>query len=135
MNSIAQPNMKQQCQAKPSLSAFILKSGGKVWNKPPINVIAGASDLRLEIFAAGIDRENIEVQVEHMRLTVKFKKSIQVAENVCIIRSEYQPNNCEISFTVAQQYDLTAATTRLSNGILHITIPVREKHVSQIEVH
>ncbi len=132
--STAEPTLRQKSTAKPALNTFSLESRGRTWNKPPMNVSVGESELRLDIFAAGIDRENIEVRIAQSRLIIEFVKTEHNFENKRLVRREYQSNNCKISFTIAQQYDLNAATTRLINGILHITIPVSEKHVRQIEV-
>lgn len=104
--------------------------GGGLW-QPAINAFRCGSSLRVCVDLAGVDREEIEVQVEPHRLWIRGVRSApepwcgeDAARQVLALEIDSGPFSRELKLPVAVKVDEVTAQQR--QGLLWIELPIAE---------
>ncbi|MEM7414388.1 MAG: Hsp20/alpha crystallin family protein [Gemmatimonadota bacterium] len=100
-----------------------VRSGG--WS-PAISVVEGADALELSAELPGLKEEDVNIELEHNRLTISGEKTEARSEDdegrkVHVFERSY--GSFKRSFTLPRTIDSDAISARYENGVLHITLP------------
>jgi HSP20 family protein len=89
----------------------------------PVNIIEAPDKYEVKLVAPGFGKEDFEVKLEKDLLTVSanYKKQ-ESADNVKLIRSEYNAESFNRSFTLSDQVDIENISAEYLNGILVLTL-------------
>ncbi|OAJ53503.1 heat-shock protein Hsp20 [Paraburkholderia ginsengiterrae] len=93
----------------------------------PIKIDVAESDTAYSVKAElpGIDRNNIDVQIEGSAVTInaKVERSKEQKEGERVIRRERYSGSFSRSFTLASVIDECKATAEYKDGVLSLTLP------------
>ena len=97
---------------------------------PPVNINETENGFNIDIMVPGLNKEDIKLQVKENILTISYEKQEAAqAENVKVLRSEFNINSFKRSFTLGKKVDAKNIQASMNNGILSIQLPkkVEEK--------
>jgi len=103
---------------------------------PAVNITESESGYRIEAEVPGVKREDVQVTVEHGKLTIqgdrKFESS---AENDTLHRLERSEGTFLRNFRIPDDADPDSVKAGFKNGVLSVLIPKSESSkLKQIEV-
>ena len=108
---------------------FLVPSQGKS-TVPATNIEETDNSFKLEMAIPGMNKEDINVEVENGMLTVSAEKEDTTEESEKnYTRKEYSYSSFKRSFTLPDNVSDTV-TANYKNGVLHITLPKKEIEVS-----
>ena len=112
-----------------SLSDFVSKS--LVQSQPLVNIIKNESDFVLEIAVPGFSKKDIDIHVKEDKLTIaaieeEVKDGSEKTEPN-FTKREFHYDGFKRSFTLPENIDLENIKANFTNGILKITLPLKEK--------
>jgi HSP20 family protein len=101
------------------------------WNttagSPAVNIHETKDGFHLELNAAGLNKEDIKVNIENGLLTVSFeKKEESKSDEYKTIRREFGYRSFTRSFNLDDQVDADNVQAKYENGILKLFLPKRE---------
>jgi HSP20 family protein len=108
---------------------FINESGLYCGNQslPAINVLESDDEYKIEIAAAGLQKDDFSIEFNNGRLTVSAKKS-EEAENKKYVKREFNYAGFSRTFSVPKQkVEDGKITASYENGVLNILLPKREE--------
>ena len=95
---------------------------------PAANVTETPSSYILEVVAPGRNKEDFQVNVEKVLLTVSYEKKEQAqTEGVKHIRREFTLKSIKRSFSLDEKVDAANIQAKYENGILKIELPKKEE--------
>lgn len=93
---------------------------------PAIDVVENDERVVISVELAGLDREDVNVDVDDMRLTVSGERASLVDEN-SLRRSERPHGRFSRSFALPETIDVEKISARMERGVLEIALPKREE--------
>jgi len=103
---------------------------------PPINVGATAEQVDIYLFAAGLDRETLDISIQQNLLTVAGERKAPAAKDVSYYRKERVDGAFRRVITLPEDVDPERVDAHYRDGILHIRVQRREAaRPRQIEVN
>jgi len=95
--------------------------------QPPVNVKETETGYTLEVFAPGVHKEDLKLNINDKTLTIAFEqKEEQKQESEKWIRSEFKVRSFKRSFTLGDKIDTDKIAASFENGILHLVLPKKE---------
>ena len=95
----------------------------------PVNIRQTGKGYELELVAPGLRKEDFKVNVNGDLLTISFEQkeeNDQQNEKEGWLRKEYNLRSFTRSFNLDNSVDLNKATAKYSDGILHLSLPLKE---------
>ncbi|THU30425.1 Hsp20/alpha crystallin family protein [Niastella caeni] len=97
-------------------------------NLAPVNIYETAEGYQLELSVPGINKEDINVNVEKGLLAISYdKKEENKQEGYKTIRREFGHRSFKRTFTVADQVNVEAIQAKYENGILKLFLPKKDQ--------
>ena len=101
----------------------------KVRVEYPVDVIdLEDAGIGIEIAAVGIDRDDIEVQVDGSELRVKYDRDRQVPKEPKYISRGITRKKFDLGWRIGPKYDIKNIKVGLDKGLLKIHIPLSEEN-------
>ena len=104
------------------------QAGGQSWT-PPVNIYRAGDNLIIKIELPGVKWEDIHIQFEGGILTIEGEK---IEEHQQWVKLEFQYGRFRRSFQLPDRLLPDKIDARLRDGILELTIPIREKNRGRI---
>jgi|TARA_R100000049_G_C1955434_1_gene109057 molecular chaperone IbpA len=112
-----------------------LAAGSKLLpNYPPYNVIRDGDNYTIEVALAGIDKEDLEVEVQENTLRISYESSKKEEPEISVHKGIAQ-RSFKREFSLAEDVEVIAAV--LKNGLLEISLEriiPDEKKPKQIKI-
>lgn len=104
--------------------------------QPPVNISESEQTFNIEVLAAGINKEDIKLQVVDNLLTISYEKNEPAQEaKGKVLRHEFAVRSFKRSFTLGESVDAEKINASYENGILNVTLPKKEAvKPTQIEI-
>lgn len=112
---------------------FNESNGGESWTAvrlPRTNVHETDDAFLFTLEMPGLNRENVEINLEGDTLVIKGEKSEQ-SEDEGLVRREYQAARFERTFSVGNEIDRDKVKAKMENGILTVTLPKSAERVGR----
>jgi HSP20 family protein len=94
---------------------------------PPLNVFRQGDDLVVITELPGIDRDDVEVQVQGDRIRIAGKKAIQYQDGASLHRRERIAGTFDRSIAIPVEVDADRVQAEYRNGILALLLPRAER--------
>ena len=95
---------------------------------PAVNVVESEDELRIEVAAPGLKKENFKLSVNHNRLTISAAtETNQEDHHGKYTRREFNYGSFERTFTFPLSVDTNKIGASYVDGVLHIALPKREE--------
>ena len=99
---------------------------------PAVNVKETKKSFELQLAVPGLDKKDINIDLDENVLTISSKTEEEQKEEVeNFKRREFRFSSFERSFTLPEDIDETKIEAKHENGILSISIPKKEAKPSQ----
>ena len=99
---------------------------------PKANCYLTENAIHLEIAVAGFPKEYIEIKREGNDITIKANKPEDGKEKGYIFQ-ELAKRNFVVTYRLSNKFDYSKIATKLENGILYISIPIKEEEKAEIQ--
>lgn len=104
--------------------------GRKFDSIPAVNVFENDTEFRLDISAAGLNREAFKIKLDNQVLTISAERP-EKAESEKFIRKEFGFGNFKRSFRLPKNVDKENIKAEYQDGILKVHLPKLEKTETQ----
>ena len=94
---------------------------------PPLNIFRQGDDLVVITELPGIDRDDVEVQVQDDRIRISGKKTIQYQDGASLHRRERIAGTFDRSIAIPVDIDANRVKAEYRNGILALLLPRAER--------
>jgi HSP20 family protein len=94
---------------------------------PPADIIEDDNAFTIELEMPGIEKSDVDINVEDDVLTVETHKDFSDKENVKCMSQEFVLENFKRSFTLNHSVDVDKINAKMENGILKLDLPKSEK--------
>jgi HSP20 family protein len=100
----------------------------KPFYTPAINIKESEKDFKLELFAAGFQKEDFKIELENNHLIISAEvKEKNLKEDEKYTHIEHQPQSFKRTFSLSKLVDTDKIQANYQNGILEITIAKKEE--------
>ena len=94
---------------------------------PPVNIYEQEQSFEMEFNIAGIQKEDIRIQIEKGLLTIQYDhQTSPLSENTKVIRKEFQLKPFKRAFTIDEKINTEGIEACYENGLLKLTLPKKE---------
>ncbi len=90
----------------------------------PVDIWEDDEGLTLEVACVGLDKTDVEVDIEDDILKVSYNKKDLVNESAHYHYRGVKKSSFDLGWKIARRFDLTKANASLENGLLKILIPL-----------
>ena len=90
---------------------------------PAADIFETDEALTLMLEMPGVDRDNVDVQIENDVLRVEGKIDFSAYKEVEPVYTEYNVGHYTRAFTLSNKIDREAITARVEDGVLTLTLP------------
>ncbi len=95
---------------------------------PRANVFEGDQEYRIDLEMAGVDRKDVQIDIEGEALTVQATRETEVPEGFKARRREHAPKlTLKRSFRLGKEIDADKISAKLDNGVLRLTLQKSEQ--------
>ena len=94
---------------------------------PPLNVFRQGEDFVVITELPGINREDVDIQMQGNRLRIAGKKSVRYEEGASLHRRERIAGSFDRSITIPIEVDADRVKAEYHNGILALLLPRAER--------
>ncbi len=112
-----------------SFTDFVAK--GLVQNQPLVNIIKNENEFVLEVAVPGFSKKDIDINVKEDKLSisavVEEAKEGDDHSKPNYTKREFNYGGFKRSFTLPENIDVEHIKANFANGILKITLPLKEK--------
>lgn len=99
---------------------------------PAVNILEDEKEYRVEVVAPGIDKKDVEINLEDDVLTISSEKEMKNEEkNERYMRREFNYTSFSRSFIVPEEVDAEKIAAEHKNGILTLHLPKKEEEVKK----
>jgi HSP20 family protein len=103
---------------------------------PAINVIQTPTDVKVYLFAPGVDPKKLDVSIQQGLLTVSGERQIPVRDEATYYRQERFSGEFRRAISLGEDVDPDTVEAKYRDGILQIQVRRRESaKPRQIEIH
>lgn len=93
-------------------------------NYHPVDVYEDETGLHLEVACTGIDKKDIEIQIEGQLIKIKHTKAADtLPTNIQYYTKGISRKAFNLGYKIASRFDTTDASAEFINGLLIINIP------------
>jgi HSP20 family protein len=97
--------------------------GVEAVSRPPINMVEGDAEYRIEIAAPGLTKRDFKIGIDKDILTVSVEKEASVEGKEKVLRREFSFSNFQRSFRLPNTVQVEGIRATYENGILLLTLP------------
>ena len=94
----------------------------------PVDIYETETGLRFELAAVGLEKVDLNIQVEGDTLRIQHENQLEDSERVYLQRGIAR-RSFDLAWKVASRYDLSQLVARLNKGLLTIDIPYAESKI------
>lgn len=99
---------------------------------PAVNILEDEKEYRVELVAPGIDKKDVDINLEDDVLTISSEKEMKNEEKEGkYMRREFNYTSFSRSFVVPEEVDAEKIAAEHKNGILTIHLPKKEEEVKK----
>ena len=100
---------------------------------PAVNTIEKENEYLLEIAVPGMDKKNLEIEIENDLISVSstIKEEKEVKNSFNYNRKEFNFNSFHRTFSLPKEVDQSKVRAVYTNGILAITLPKLKEIISK----
>jgi len=91
----------------------------------PVDIYETDNGLRFELAVVGIDKEELEIQVEGDTLRIQHENQLEDSERVYLQRGIAR-RSFDLAWKVASKFELSKLNAKMDKGLLIIDIPYSE---------
>lgn len=91
----------------------------------PVDIYETENGLRFELAVVGIDKEELEIQVESDTLRIQYENQLEDNERVYLQRGIAR-RSFDLAWKVASKFELGKLNAKMDKGLLIIDIPYSE---------
>ncbi len=106
---------------------FAGPGGIEAVSRPPVNIVEGDADYRIEIAAPGLVKSDFKITFNKDILTIAVEKEVAVEGKDKILRREFSFLNFQRSFRLPNTIDVAGIRASYEQGILLVVLPKREE--------
>ena len=107
---------------------------GLVQSTPLTNIVKRENEFDIEMAVPGLSKEQITIKVEEGHLIISSDLDKKLAEGESYTKNEFNYNKFERRFNLGENIDLENIAAKCENGLLKITLKVKEKEETAIKV-
>jgi HSP20 family protein len=99
---------------------------------PPANFVELEKEIKIDIAAPGMEKDNFRINIEKGILTIEanLEKSEKSKDEVCT-RPEFDYSNFSRNFRLSRMLDADQVSASYKNGMLSISIPKKEEAIEK----
>ena len=105
-----------------------------VQTKPLANILKQENSFVIEMAVPGLAKEQININVVKDQLVISAEVDKELAEDERYTKNEFSYNKFERKFNLGETIDMTNIQAKCENGVLKITLNVKEKEDTTIKV-
>jgi HSP20 family protein len=114
-------NVLENIFGRDVLTDFI---GREIYNMPPANIIETATQFRIDLLAAGFQKEDFKVQIIENQLVIGAVSEKNKEEKAHkFVSKEFSQIDFKRAFTLPNSVQFENMEAKYSNGVLSVTIP------------
>jgi HSP20 family molecular chaperone IbpA len=91
----------------------------------PVDIYETENGLRFELAVVGLDKEELEIQVEGDTLRIQHENQLEDSERVYLQRGIAR-RSFDLAWKVASKFELSKLNAKMDKGLLIIDIPYSE---------
>jgi HSP20 family protein len=91
-----------------------------------VNIVETENNYRLDFVAAGLQKDDFNIEVRNEELVVSANKTWEAEGNAKYVRREFGNIQFKRSFKLPETVDAQQITAKFENGILSVTLPKKE---------
>jgi HSP20 family molecular chaperone IbpA len=91
----------------------------------PVDIYETENGLRFELAVVGLDKEEIEIQVEGDTLRIQHENQLENSERIYLQRGIAR-RSFDLAWKVASKFELSKLVAKMDKGLLIIDIPYSE---------
>jgi molecular chaperone IbpA len=91
----------------------------------PVDIYETDNGLRFELAVVGLDKEELEIQVESDTLRIQYENQLEDSERIYLQRGIAR-RSFDLAWKVASKFELSKLTAKMDKGLLIIDIPYSE---------
>ena len=91
----------------------------------PVDIYETENGLRFELAVVGLDKEELEIQVESDTLRIQYENQLEDSERIYLQRGIAR-RSFDLAWKVASKFELSKLTAKMDKGLLIIDIPYSE---------
>ena len=100
----------------------------------PVDIYETPDGIRFEIAAVGLDKDDIDIQIDGDQLRIKYEKVKPVDQETAIYRG-IKRSGFDLTWKISTKFDLSKLIASLDKGLLILDIPIAEgKAIRKIEI-
>jgi len=96
----------------------------------PVDIYETENGLRFELAVVGIDKEELEIQVEGDTLRIQHENQLENSERIYLQRGIAR-RSFDLAWKVASKFELSKLNAKMDKGLLIIDIPYSESKASK----
>lgn len=93
------------------------------YKRTPFNVLESEHAWHIEVYAVGLSREDIMLELNKDRKIKISSHNNQDKSQATILKREFDPQNIGLELLIPPKSNAEEITANIKNGILNITIP------------
>lgn len=95
---------------------------------PAVNIKESETDFSLELFAPGLKKEDLKIEIDQRTLSISFEKQLETEENnEKYSRKEFSFSSFKRTFNLPDSVNSEMIEANYENGILNIRLPKKEE--------
>lgn len=123
---MANKDTQIQKQESKDLSSVERTRWGKVFT-PPVDIIETENSLKLFADMPGVDKDSINITIEHDTLTIRGNVDTTPVEGLELEYAEYEIGDFQRSFNLNDTIDQEKIEANYKDGVLELILPKSEK--------
>lgn len=94
----------------------------------PVNIRQTEKSYELELMAPGLKKEDFKININNDLLTISLEnqETNNQQQEEGWLRKEYKLRSFSRNFSLADNIDASKITAEYTNGILHVSLPIKE---------
>lgn len=102
----------------------------EIWLKPTVDILENEKEFKILVYLPGISKEQIKIKIEKNNLTVLALNDVEKKLTSNFVLRESELANYARTFTLSEEIiNIENISAELSNGILELTLPKKEKAI------
>lgn len=97
----------------------------KCYRKPATNISEDDDKFQLDIAVPGLEKKDIEINVEKDLLTIKYENGKE--DQVNYTHREFGQHSFCRTFSLGEKIDMEKIEANYNNGVLNVTLPKKEE--------
>ena len=91
----------------------------------PVDIYETENGLRFELAVVGLDKEDLDIQVESDTLRIQYENQLEDSERIYLQRGIAR-RSFDLAWKVASKFELSKLNAKMDKGLLIIDIPYSE---------